>query len=189
MTFCDSLLSGGARKRRKKQLNYLLESRVVWEQEKKKTCQTRCKVVRPGKKDRTGEGTGMEKGSFQCGTSFDSIDLWLTEVQTFCVLLPDCSSSAWMGEITANLDNQQSHCSDILMFLMCARRVPARTLGARQYYCRGGRGTLRSSTCKERGYYSLPLRSRDIFGKRVVETVNYSTPLSLRGGNNQRMRE
>lgn len=56
VTFCDSFLSGGARKRRKKQLNYLLQSRVVWEQQKKETCQTRCKVVRPGEREQDWRG-------------------------------------------------------------------------------------------------------------------------------------
>lgn len=76
MTFSDSLLSSGTRKRRKKQLSYLLRSGVVWEQQKK-SCQTRCKVVKPGERGQEWRGDWEGKVSLMCGTSFDAIDLWL----------------------------------------------------------------------------------------------------------------
>lgn len=70
-----------------------------------------------------------------------------------------------------------------------AWRAAAFTPGVRQCYCRGGKETLWSSACKERRYYLLPLWNGHIFGKRVLETVSYSIPLSLRTGSNSRMTE
>lgn len=55
--------------------SYLLRAGVVGKQQKKKFCQTRCKIGGPGKEDRIGEGTGTGKDSSLCGTSSHAIDL------------------------------------------------------------------------------------------------------------------
>lgn len=114
---CSDLLSGHTLNRRKNKLSCLLISGVVWEQQKKKSCQTRCKVVGAVQRGWDCREDWEEERSFAVCTKFWCFRSLTCLKYSLSVYFFQTVVLGFKWETLLQI--QQPHSSDIFMSLDC----------------------------------------------------------------------